>query len=514
MNDWNEGYFTATPYTYGYYRELSPTFQKFCLLLRGFDSPPIDRNGRHCELGYGQGVSINIHAAATPGQYIGTDFNPAHAAHANELARASGSGAELFDDSFEQFLDNPGGEKNSLDSIGFHGIWSWISAENQAHIVEFIRRNLKPGGVVYNSYNCFPGWAPNAPLRELFELYDKFVGGNENNTFKRVEDALKFAEDLINAKPIYALRVPEMKAKLDQIKKHDHNYLAHEYFNHEWTCPYFSELCEIISAAKLDYACTAIPLDAVDQLNLTADAQKFLNAIANPIMREQARDYFINQQFRKDLYVRGLRRLPPQERLRRLLDMRFVLQTVDKISMKFMTLVGEFALPEHAFDVMLQYLAEDGYRPKKFDELFRQRRLPMFEFEQMLVLLTNNQTLAPCLDEESSALVKPHCDALNDYLCLRAETRPDVMTLASPVTGEGFMVGRLEQICIARVKRGLKTADELAHEMWKVLEPQGERMIKDGKQLATEEENVAELKSVAQRFLEKQLPILRALQII
>ena len=125
MNDWNEGYFTSSTYTYGYYRELSPTFQKFCLLIRGFDSPPFDQNSRHCELGYGQGVSINIHAASTPGHYVGTDFNPAHAAHANELNRASGSGAELFEDSFEQLLtrfneyDHRGGEI-FLNRIAWH----------------------------------------------------------------------------------------------------------------------------------------------------------------------------------------------------------------------------------------------------------------------------------------------------------------------------------------------------------------------------------------------------------
>ena len=114
MNEWNEGYFTASTYTYGYYRELSPAYQKFCLLMRGFDSPTLDETGRHCELGYGQGLSINIHAASNPGRYLGTDFNPSHAAHANELARASGADIVLLDDSFEQLLErtaenNPGG---------------------------------------------------------------------------------------------------------------------------------------------------------------------------------------------------------------------------------------------------------------------------------------------------------------------------------------------------------------------------------------------------------------------
>ena len=124
MNDWNEGYFTASPYTFGYYRELSPAFQKFCLLIRGFNSPPLDQNSRHCELGYGQGVSINIHAASNPGHYVGTDFNPSHAAHANELLRASGADALFLDDSFEQLLEHGGGGRTltPLDCMAYgHG---------------------------------------------------------------------------------------------------------------------------------------------------------------------------------------------------------------------------------------------------------------------------------------------------------------------------------------------------------------------------------------------------------
>ncbi|ENW99619.1 hypothetical protein F900_02424 [Acinetobacter modestus] len=60
---WTNGYQTEVNYTYGYYRDLSPNFQKFCLLLNGIESPEAQENQTHCELGFGQGVSINIHAA-------------------------------------------------------------------------------------------------------------------------------------------------------------------------------------------------------------------------------------------------------------------------------------------------------------------------------------------------------------------------------------------------------------------------------------------------------------------
>ena len=103
MNDWNEGYFTDSTYTYGYYRELSPVFMRWCLLLNGIATAEITSESCHCELGFGQGVSANIHAAATPGKFYGTDFNPAHAVKAQELAEASGSDAKFSEDSFEEF---------------------------------------------------------------------------------------------------------------------------------------------------------------------------------------------------------------------------------------------------------------------------------------------------------------------------------------------------------------------------------------------------------------------------
>lgn len=121
---WNEGYFTDVGYTYGYYREINPVFQRYCLLLHGFAASE-NIGAHHCELGFGQGVSVNIHAAANPGHYVATDFNPAHAAHANTLATAAGSQARLYDDSFELLARE---DLPSFDSISLHGIWTWAAA--------------------------------------------------------------------------------------------------------------------------------------------------------------------------------------------------------------------------------------------------------------------------------------------------------------------------------------------------------------------------------------------------
>src|SRR4051812_1220727 len=100
---WTAGYVSEIDYTHGYYRELNPALLRFACLSAGVVSPEAHRI-RYLELGFGQGLSINIHAAATDGEFHGVDFNPTQTANARSLAGASGAKATLLDDSFQQFL--------------------------------------------------------------------------------------------------------------------------------------------------------------------------------------------------------------------------------------------------------------------------------------------------------------------------------------------------------------------------------------------------------------------------
>ncbi len=79
MTNWTEGYVADINYTYGYYSELNPTRARLALLNKGIEPPQIETA---CELGFGQGLSVNIHAAASPVEWWGTDFNPAQAGFA------------------------------------------------------------------------------------------------------------------------------------------------------------------------------------------------------------------------------------------------------------------------------------------------------------------------------------------------------------------------------------------------------------------------------------------------
>ena len=117
MIDWSEGYVADIDYTYGYYAELNPLRIKLAFLHEGLVFPEV---GTACELGFGQGLSTNIHAAASVTEWHGTDFNPSQASFAQQLALTSGSGAELHDDAFADFARRP--DLPEFDFIALHGI--------------------------------------------------------------------------------------------------------------------------------------------------------------------------------------------------------------------------------------------------------------------------------------------------------------------------------------------------------------------------------------------------------
>ena len=512
-NAWNEGYFTDEGYTYSYSREINPVFQRYCLLLRGFATLE-SSDGYHCELGFGQGVSINIHAAGNPGSYVGTDFHPGQASHAIALASDWGSDARLYDDSFEQLLARH--DLPQFDSISLHGIWTWVSRDNHKLIVEFARRHLKPGGLLYVSYNCFPGWSPQAPLRQLFSLHDRFASQASARPDQRIDAALQFSEALLAANPKYANSAPGLDAKLQSIKGQDRQYVAHEYFNRDWNCMYFTDVVDALAPAKLDYATTAVPLDSVAPLNLSAEGMDFLEGIEHPVMREQARDYFVNQHFRRDLYVRGANRLSAAEQRQGMYNTRFVLlQAAESISDTVRGPAGEATLQAEVYGPVLEALTANAYAPKTLRQLaVAVPSMPYDDLVQAITVLIGMGAAAPCQSEVAEKLVQARCNTLNLQLCKRALLSNKIQVLASPVTGGGVPVSRFQLLFLISIKQGRKHPAEWAQLAWGVLAEQGEVLIKDNQPLTTAEENIAELTEQAEAFAEQSLVVLKALNIV
>jgi len=185
-----------------------------------------------CELGFGQGMSVNIHGAASSAVWHGTDFIRAQVGFARELAQDTPLAANLSDEAFEAFC-----RRNDLpqfDFIALHGIWSWISETNRAVIAGFIERKLKAGGVVYVSYNTQPGWAAVSPITERMAGFDAASNPLGIGPAARIDAALDFADKLMASGAVYGKANPQALEHLKRLRGHDRRYLAHEYFNRDW----------------------------------------------------------------------------------------------------------------------------------------------------------------------------------------------------------------------------------------------------------------------------------------
>jgi len=499
MTTWTSGYVADIGYTYGYYSELNPQRVRLAILNAGLAFPEM---GSACELGFGQGMSANIHAAASTCSWWGTDFNPAQAGFAQELASVSGSGAQLFDESFAEFSSH---DLPDFDYIGLHGIWSWISDENRAVIVDFIRRKLKVGGVLYISYNTLPGWGAFAPIRHLMTEHAEVIGSAGRGIVSRINDAIDFTERLLATNPLYARANPQIAERIKKLKEHNRHYLAHEYFNRDWHPMHFADMAQWLEPAKVQFACSAHTIDHLDALNLSADQQKFLADIPDTMFRQTVRDFMVNQQFRKDYWVKGARRLSLFEQARQIKETRVVLTTPkEDVPLKINATLGEATLSEAVYGPILQELSD--HSPKALGDLITPENTLGRVMEVALVLMGAGHL---AIAQEAVKKAAPKATALNRHLTDKAQGSAEISFLASPVTGGGVAVNRFEQLFLREI--GKKDPQQWASAAWALLKAQGQRIIKEGKTLESDEDNLAEIAAQARAFEAKRLPLLRKL---
>ncbi|QQZ29895.1 methyltransferase [Thiothrix subterranea] len=511
MSDWTSGYVADIGYTYGYYPELNPLRVKLAFLHAGMVFPDV---GTACELGFGQGMSINLHAAASTTQWCGTDFNPAQAAFAQDAASVSGSAARLYDEAFAEFAQRD--DLPDFDYIGMHGIWSWISDENRGVIVDFLRRKLKVGGVLYISYNTLPGWGAFAPMRHLMTEHARVIGAEGNGIVNRVNGAIDFTEKLLATNPSYSRANPQIAERINKIKTQSRHYLAHEYFNRDWLPMHFGTMAEWLESAKLSYACSAHYLDHIDGVNLTADQQAFLKDIPDAQLREAVRDFMVNQQFRRDYWVKGARRFNSLEQAEALRAQKVILiaHRAD-VPLKVNGDLGEASMSEAVYTPILDLMAD--YRARTLGQIaqaVQEQGISIGQVVQAAMVLTGGSFMAAVQADVTVNRARKHTDKLNAWLMDKSRGSTDVSYLASPVIGGGVTVGRFQQLFLLALSQGKKSPMEQAGFVWQILAAQGHKLLKEGKTLETTEENLAELTAQAQTFAEKRLPVLRALQVV
>lgn len=513
--DWTAGYASDVEYTAGFYREQSPAWLNFVSVLNGYEPVPLNKSFTYFELGFGRGLTANLLAAGNPqGQFYAADFNPGHVAGARQLASSAGlENLILLENSFFELADGQVKGLPQFDFITLHGIYTWVTAENQAHIVNFINRYLKPGGIVYMSYNAMPGWAATLPLQRLLvEHADLFP----NRSDLQVKGAAGFIEKLEGAHAGYFTANPGLKPRMDMLKTGNTNYLVHEYMHKHWKPLYFADVARDMSGAKLDYVGSADLPFAYPGLFLSPEKLELINALPDANLRETIKDYFLNTSFRKDVFVRGARRMGAQRQAEWLSQVGLAL-LVPRLDVNFVMKlsVGEVNAREEVYGPVLDALAK---QPQTLAELLALPSLTgqgLGNLGQIAAILTASGQAAFYF-VGSGKVATDSAHRMNRALAANVRYGDEYQVLTSPLLGSGLSATFVERLVYFVLGQNVRDPDpaQVLKQTWQVMSSQGRRMIRDGKLMETEAENLAELEQQIKPILAHKLPLWRQLKMI
>jgi SAM-dependent methyltransferase len=323
MTNWGGGYVTDITYTTGWYRQQSPSLISLACLLGCVASPmPIGSDDvSYLELGCGNGYGAMMLAASNPAWRVtAVDFNPAHIAAARAWAADAGLTNITFIEADLATLAEDAAARSipEADFVSMHGLWSWVPAAVQAGVVRLLRDKVRPGGAVHVSYNALPAWGGALGMARLLRTVGRQRAGRSD---RQAEEGFKFIRELLAAEAGHLKRSHITQVLMEKLDELPITYLAHEYMNDAWSPCYMADVAAALAGAKLEWVASANLIENFAELTLSEEQRALVNRFDDPLVRELIKDHCIDRLLRHDVFVRGARRISPQQRDAALMDL-------------------------------------------------------------------------------------------------------------------------------------------------------------------------------------------------
>jgi SAM-dependent methyltransferase len=293
-------YVLDVPYPRKFVPQIAPPLLRLVAAMNGLPAPPED-DFDYCELGSACGDTLTLLAAANPrARFVGVDLNPTHTAVASSLARRGGlQNVEFVTRDFAELRSH---ELPALDFLVAHGVLSWVGPDRREALRTLARDRLKPGGLLYVSYNAMPGWAAVEPLRRLMLHH---TAGMRGSTLDRAREAFAYVERLADAGAGYFANNPTARSMVGLMRAGGLPYVVHEYFNAHMQPEYFADVAREMEAHGLRFV-GQVPLHLnVRELAAPPSVKKIADATPDRMAFEELAGFADNAMFRSDVYVKG-----------------------------------------------------------------------------------------------------------------------------------------------------------------------------------------------------------------
>jgi SAM-dependent methyltransferase len=317
----SNGYITDVPYAWPFAKELAPAWLDLVASLSGFEPPSRAGGFSWCDLGCGHGLTASMLAAThSSGRFCGIDFNASHIDGAKRFAsECEIDNVDFHHADFSTAVESVAG---GFDYIVCHGVYSWVDKESQNALLRFVDRHLNPGGLFYVSYYAMPGRAADLPFQRLVRALGRTFAGDSAT---RCASAIEITHTLTELQAPALIRSPMATRLKKHPETYDLAYLPHELMSNNWDPLCVTDVRAAMRNIGLDAVGSAKLMENFDCFVLGKAARKTIAAIADPDARELARDFLINQSFRRDVFARDGSALDEDGRRSRLLATAFAL---------------------------------------------------------------------------------------------------------------------------------------------------------------------------------------------
>ena len=296
----SDSYIRDVTFPSGYNANQNPLKIHYVCVLSGLEKGSLPEKFTYCDLGCGNGVTLNLLASMFPAaEFTGIDFNQDHIKQASKNARAYGiKNVNYIQEDFAKI------EKlkfKKQDFICCNGTFSWVNTHIQEIIKKFVGKTLAANGKFYVEYAAQPGKIQMDPLWHF--LREMTIDSSEDSV-ERVKLGIKYLEKLIKNNALFFKQNPVALARVKTLTRENTASIAHNALT-EWQALNHSDIARNLQAYDITFAGQADLIQNHEELHIPKIFYEDIKSLPTSIMRETLKDYILNRGLRRDIYIKN-----------------------------------------------------------------------------------------------------------------------------------------------------------------------------------------------------------------
>ena len=193
----------------------------------------------------------------------------------------------------------------TYDYIIAHGFYSWVDEDTKDNFLRLCKEHLGSNGILYMSYNTYPGWHKMDSVRALLEFANKDI--DTLNHREKVRHGKTIASKLgalmLEYDTVKTQQASFLQSLRQTLQKQD-CYVGHDHLEPVNTPVYFHQCMDHMAEHEFTYLCDCdlnLSFPTVYDETLRTKLQEL--APHDPLAREQYIDFMLNTAFRKSLFT-------------------------------------------------------------------------------------------------------------------------------------------------------------------------------------------------------------------